>query len=305
MTIIKRGSPAIDLLQWERADFMFGVPIFFAIIFGYYRINLPADYPFPAAILVRWVSLQTTWLGFGICSKILQRVFPPSSRVAHWGILALGGVIGSVLMQPLRGLFLTAWSTHIVPANLGPAFPDFDNAVDLLIYHGGFTAVPVSLWLAAHAFARTAIDTPSMPHRVAPSSPAGEVPERTFTPVAISPKPGGKQQVTYDLPEFLRPTVSKIGADLIAFHSEDHYVRFESPRGSDLVRYRFKDAMRELRPLGFCQIHRTSAVNMAAIVDCNTSVHAASVRLKQGSQFPVSRSFRISLIEALAERRAS
>jgi len=106
------------------------------------------------------------------------------------------------------------------------------------------------------------------PRRVAP----GDAPLATAEP-SSPPR----------LPDRLR------GARLLAVEAEDHYLRFHTDRGSDLLLMRLGDAVAELEGLGGAQTHRSWWAARDAVVDVERRGGRATLRLVNGLAVPVSR----------------
>jgi DNA-binding LytR/AlgR family response regulator len=85
------------------------------------------------------------------------------------------------------------------------------------------------------------------------------------------------------LPDRLR------GARLFAVEAEDHYLRFHTDRGSDLLLMRMSDAVAELEGQGGTRIHRSWWVARDAIAAVHRSGGRATLRLVNGLVVPVSR----------------
>ena len=266
----------------ERLSFLVGIPAFMAFVLAFYGIEVPADYPFAAALIVKWVPLQMTWLGYELCTGIMLCGFASIGRRPLWTALVFGGLVGAVAMQPMRGWFYGFWYGTVMPGDPGAAFPPFDTFAAALAHHLGYTVVPVATWLAANAL-----------FLVIARAAAQRTPQLRATAATATPAPSA-----HLWPDFVRSAISKCGDDILAIQSEDHYVRVIFPQGSELLRYRFKDAISALEPLGFRQIHRGTCVRLSAVTDINPDVHATSVCLKTGTVLPVSRSFRIPLLDA-------
>ncbi|MEA3033261.1 MAG: hypothetical protein QOH86_1277 [Sphingomonadales bacterium] len=97
------------------------------------------------------------------------------------------------------------------------------------------------------------------------------------TPVAAEPLSPAR------LPDRLR------GARLLAVEAEDHYLRFHTDRGSDLLLMRLSDAVAELAGLGGAQTHRSWWVARDAVAGVRRSGGRATLTLVNGLAVPVSR----------------
>jgi hypothetical protein len=94
------------------------------------------------------------------------------------------------------------------------------------------------------------------------------------------------------LPEFLLKS-SKVSAveDLYSVSAEEHYVRVHTASGDELIYKRFADAVKELSVLNGMRIHRSHWVAPHAVKDVVREGKRMSIRLKDGTQLPVSRPY--------------
>ncbi|QNM83860.1 LytTR family transcriptional regulator [Sphingomonas sabuli] len=89
----------------------------------------------------------------------------------------------------------------------------------------------------------------------------------------------------------LRKLPPAIGTDVIALETEDHYLRIRTPAGSALVLMRMSDAVAMIDSRLGMQVHRRWWVAYGA-VDAMSSVNQRLiVRLVDGTQVPVGRTF--------------
>ncbi|MHA7872849.1 MAG: LytTR family DNA-binding domain-containing protein, partial [Hyphococcus sp.] len=86
-------------------------------------------------------------------------------------------------------------------------------------------------------------------------------------------------------------------ASLIALQSEDHYVRVHTDAGAALIRINLRDAIAALDPAQGFQTHRSWWVSEAAIRDIRWKHGRATLRLDNGVEAPVSRTFAKRLVE--------
>ena len=100
-------------------------------------------------------------------------------------------------------------------------------------------------------------------------------------------------------PKFLeRLPVRLRGAEIYAVQAEDHYLRLHTSAGSDLILMRLSDAIAELSGIDGAQTHRSWWVAKAALADAKWGDGRAVLKLKDGTEAPVSRSYARALREA-------
>ena len=79
------------------------------------------------------------------------------------------------------------------------------------------------------------------------------------------------------------------GATLYAVEAEDHYLRVHTAKGSDLILFRFSDALGELAGLDGAQTHRSWWVARDAVRAVARGDGRATLTLDGGLKAPVSR----------------
>jgi hypothetical protein len=79
------------------------------------------------------------------------------------------------------------------------------------------------------------------------------------------------------------------GAILYAVEAEDHYLRLHTSKGSDLILFRLADAIAELEGIAGAQVHRSWWVAKDAIAEVQRRDGRVLLRLKNGTEIPVSR----------------
>ena len=90
---------------------------------------------------------------------------------------------------------------------------------------------------------------------------------------------------------FLRRIPSRIAGDLLCLRTEDHYLRIHTTVGSDLILFRLKDALDELKGLDGMQVHRSYWVARDAIKTVKGKGRKTALILTSGMQIPVSERF--------------
>jgi len=92
---------------------------------------------------------------------------------------------------------------------------------------------------------------------------------------------------------------------LLALSAEQHYVRIHTDAGNDLVLMGFTEAISPLVPGRGMRIHRSHWVSAEAVEKVKAVGNSIMVRLVNGTELPVSRSFRGAVREAFADRLES
>jgi hypothetical protein len=92
--------------------------------------------------------------------------------------------------------------------------------------------------------------------------------------------------------------------DLHALEAEDHYVKVHGAVGSELVYYRFSDALRDVQALDGIRVHRSFWVSRAAVERVEKQGRHMELLLRSGLRIPVSAGFREIVRAALPVRDA-
>lgn len=92
-------------------------------------------------------------------------------------------------------------------------------------------------------------------------------------------------------PAFLRRIPPRLGDDLLCLRTEDHYLRIYTPLGDDLILFRLRDALDELAGLRGLQVHRSWWVAEHAVAGVERDNGKTALRLSNGLNVPVSRTF--------------
>jgi hypothetical protein len=105
--------------------------------------------------------------------------------------------------------------------------------------------------------------------------------ERAFAP---KPKADGSAFMT-------RIPAKIAGGTLLAISSEDHYLRIQTSRGSDLILMRLADAMSELDGFDGMQVHRSWWVARQGVQKVKRDQGRIFLILRDDTQVPVSRTY--------------
>lgn len=85
---------------------------------------------------------------------------------------------------------------------------------------------------------------------------------------------------------------------VISLHAEDHYVRVETVKGSELILMRLADAIQLAQPAKGVQVHRSHWVALDQVAGYDKTDGTWSVILSDGRRVPVSRGYRADAITA-------
>ena len=80
--------------------------------------------------------------------------------------------------------------------------------------------------------------------------------------------------------------------------AQDHYLRLHTSKGLDMILMRLSDAIAELEGIEGAQTHRSWWVARDGVDDARRADGRATIRLKDGAEVPVSRTFARALRQA-------
>lgn len=121
------------------------------------------------------------------------------------------------------------------------------------------------------------------------------------TVVLESAEPQSEDSREFPAPGFMKHVSQRLGKDLIAIAAEQHYIRVYTKLGSELILYRFSDAVGELAGWPGLRVHRSHWIMRSAINSIKPRGKSYSVELENGQVVPVSVTHR-ALVDRLAER---
>jgi hypothetical protein len=98
---------------------------------------------------------------------------------------------------------------------------------------------------------------------------------------------------------FLRHSKLPETAIVLALEAEDHYLRIYTAYGSDLIRYRFTDALTELGDTNGLRVHRSWWVNRDFASHFTATGKVAEIGLNNGLIVPVSLRYRSAVEQVL------
>ena len=277
------GAPLrSDLLQ-VRLFFYLGVPGMTAMLFGMNQAGM-------ARVLPSYWAIPY-WLGITIP---LWALLDASSRFVHilfraldphrWLVLVGGALIAMALFGPYLSIYARAFGAALPPGTSYRVNTPFPEAFLDLRKFAAYSGVPIYWVVIALFFARSF----GFPPYLARSAAASPLPERVAVPdvqtgpvlneFGLEQRSGFRALLPYHL-----------GCDVISLSAEDHYIRVITARGNALIRYRFGDALKEVRGQPGIQAHRSHWVAIEAIERVRSDSRGHVLILKDGSEVKVSR----------------
>jgi hypothetical protein len=267
-------------------------PLLMALPLGMYRAGLGLPTPLSLAL---WgsICLISWWLSEAfshIASRVLRPWQPPV-----WLILTLGYLlnlwISSLYNVPIVAALIELGRVPLT-ADLAAYFELERSLVDphylLMLLRAG--AAGLVIWLTVNLlFQRltatdrfgsggVSIEQTPVAHSAVPSPDPALAPTASAAEAPTAPRFFARLDKLRDL----APT------DLLAVEAEDHYIRVHSRRGKELIYYRFRDALEDLRSWEGIQAHRSVWIDRRSIVKVEASGRSTWVILETGDRLPVS-----------------
>ena len=288
---MKPAVPVARALQRDLFDmpitpalaYYLGVPVAFALLLGWHGLGLPMESSRFTGISI-WIGLALiVWWAAVVGTFIMYRVLKPWEP-SSWFVCLLGSVAGAVLfMVPVRWYLEFSAAVLAVPVVAEPSAPSQSfNFAGFLIDVGPGTV----LWIAVNVFYERVLGIPRFSYGRIPAVPA-----LSASVAAESP------------PAFIERLRQENRGKLLALQAEDHYVRVVTDKGSELLHYRFVDAIRDANMQG-ARTHRSFWVAEHAAIELDHQAHRHELRLSNGMSVPVSRTY-LEGVRAMLERPES
>ena len=205
-----------------------------------------------------------------------------SWSVPLWLVLTVGGVAGVAVSRPFRVVIRDVAGNMAPEARPDISFPDGMGWEEFVFAYASVIAMPILIWVVVNLIYARSLGLPRYGHN--PQSVKQT--EQTDAEVKTGP------------PEFTKRLTLGPDAEIWALQAEDHYLRVYSGKREELIRYRFSDAVNEVRGLPGLQVHRSFWVNTDAIDSIKQAGRSYEIVLKSGLTIPVSRSYRYAVRDA-------
>lgn len=272
-----------------RAWFYVGVPLLLGFLLGWLGVGRTAGWPVTVSVLY-WIglSLVATWTQ-DVATRAIATVLRPLGAPL-WFVLIAGLLLaGYTMVAPFVGSYLhalqpllpagTPMASESAPlAAFAKRLPSnllFWVGLNLLFFHG--------LRMPRFGYAPRGAYAADEAAHVDGSLPTAETGVATATSAAAR---------AADVRGFIsRVRHVRRGTAVLALRAEGHYLRVYTDAGSDLVLYRLSDAIAEMAGEPGAQVHRSWWVAERAL---SAERHADRVRLSNGVDVPISRSYRVA-----------
>ncbi len=258
----------------------FAVPLFAALLLGWYGAGLPDTGIGSGFAIVYWLAiLLTTWVAFEVASWAAAYILRPLDP-SFLTVITVGCIFGGLTVRPfvvyMIGQFFALAQGGESPT--GP--PQFVWSVDWLTSFVQEALVILLMWIVANLALRGPFHLPRFGF-----DPVGR--PGVLPPAPTAPHPAPE-------PAFL-DRLEKIQLEQItALEAEDHYVRIHSDTGSELIHYRFTDAVTEMGGHTGVQVHRSFWVSRGAVESVVRRGRSFDIVLKGGQRVPVGQTYKQS-----------
>ncbi len=272
--------------------FYLGVPVLTAILFGLNKAGMARVLPDGWGVPY-WLGLTVPlWLLLDGCSRLIDRA---TRRLDphRWLVLLGGALLAMAIFSAFVPLYVALFSPLLSEGATYAVRPAFPEAFLDLRRFIAYSGVPIYWIVVALFFARHFGFPPYLVRDRAPSvRPLLASPRSLGGPPLVAEAEREPELNEYGLPVrsgFRALVPYHLGNDLVSLSSEDHYVRVQTDRGNALIRYRFADALAEVRGLPGIQVHRSHWVAVRAVARVAVSGKAYRLILHDGTEIPVSR----------------
>ncbi len=288
----RASRPTIAGLPWTLAIVFFAlVPLVVGFNQGWLQAGLGRYFPRTVSILL-WSG---NWLLFWWVCEAMTRAAGRIVRPWHlrpFMLLLLGAVLATVFSP----LYLHVYSILFV--DYMPASARVSEAEDFgrIFQSGVFLQLLASgsggilLWLVTNLFLDTYLNglrfqSLGIARSRNTRGAAGAEPMRVVT--SDAPVNPSVPTVFLRLSKMSRPTPDT----LIAIEAEEHYLKVHSDQGSELVYYRFGDAVHDLQDWNGLQVHRSYWVARQAVTGVTAHDRKISLTMRNALEVPVGSSY--------------
>lgn len=266
------------------------IPLALGAVLGWYRAGYTAEYPLAVSLFEWTANFLVLWIAFDLGSRLIAFLFKPWPAPL-WVILILGGIAGVAVSRPVRTAVRGVAADMAPEAQQDISFPAGMVWEEFVFAYASVVAMPILIWMVANYVYANGLGVPRYGYLSAKAA-AGWL-------LQSDSEPGSAAAEADPLPpDFAKRLTVGEQAEIWALQAEDHYLRVHTDTKQELIRYRFSDAVGELKGQPGLQVHRSFWVNTKAIDSIKRSGRSYEIVLKSGLEVPVSRSYRYAVKEA-------
>jgi DNA-binding LytR/AlgR family response regulator len=288
--------------------FYLGIPVFMAVTHTVRENAWGAVFPSKVTYFLHALAGGLpAWLLYDLFSGVAARLLRPW-RPNLLFVLTVGCALGFIATAPLMELRSSLFEPSMVEGTRPRSFWPIDLANTAYLTSALFSlAQTLVLWLGANLVVlkvfsvsrygyvgfpyddRSAVSAPAQSYR-----PGSKTADPSLDEAADSDSPG----TDATQPRFMKRVRPAIGTDLVAIEAQEHYLKVHTILGTELILYRFGDAVSELEQQTGFKVHRSFWISRRHIAQVVRAADKLHVEMTNGLIIPVSRSHRIKLEEA-------
>lgn len=276
--------------------------------------------PFEASLAYLLTQLSAAWWVNGLLAWVLAGLLRPAGLRGPV-ILVTGTLLSWAPLYFYYALHFDFFNSHFPDIRHPAERPEIQLTLEYVLYAARHSLIPfIPFWLGAIYGYRllTGVDIflgPAHPRspgpRPAAASPGAipapaEWPPGSPVPDPVVPLATADTTTTTvgtDAPlPFLAGTRLAGAREVLAITAEEHYIRVWAPGGTDLIRYRFGDALKEAGHLEGGQVHRSWWVSWPAVTGWNNRGRTLELELRNGVTVPVSLAYKTAVLDRLRDR---
>lgn len=288
--------------------FYLGVPAVTALLFAMNEAGMARHLPIYWAIPYWFGITIPLWALLDGSSRLIHLLFA-RLQPHRWLILFGGSLIAMAIFSFYLPHYVELFHRQLPSGLHYQVNPPFPEAFLDLRRFAAYSSVPIYWIILALFFARyfrfppyLLLDNVAMlePIRNTEPNPAFS-PEATPSANELAARGESAPTINaFGLAErkgFRALLPFHLGIDILLLSAEDHYVRVVTTKGNALIRYRFSDALKEVRDIPGIQAHRSHWIATSAIERINHDGKTYRVALRSGREIPVSRT-NVGLLKA-------
>ena len=283
-----------DAVWLDYIIFFVGIPAALAFIFSLVGIRLIAGMPYLDGLLYMNLHMFIAWWSVSMGAWLIKFMFrswqPPVVAISCLGFLIV--LIPTVFPFQALGEIYASMYPSFAAARADEALPSW--TLDYILHFIRYSIPALPLFLAGVYIYRLVTGVDWYGYAVAAS------PEARNSQAEVAP--GGAQPQRKATASLITNTQLADHAELLAIKAEQHYIQIWSDRGTDMVRYRFRDIPAALAECNGVQVHRSWWVNLDQVQSHRQSGRALELVINDDLIIPVSLSYRNSVLDALAKR---
>lgn len=285
--------------KWKPGlTFYIGIPLAFAVALGWLGAGMMAsEFSRPVAILYWFgAALLAVRLPLDLLNYLVSYLVP-RGRVPLAVICLMAGLLQAFVALPVLHYWQQLFLLLLPDGRNIPIVPLFITNFETYVRIVSGNAVIIAFWVIENYFFDRYLNYPRF--RWATGYKAEEQIDNNRLLFGDEHADDGNDASTpsaasipfvQDLPENVRGSIKHIQA-------EDHYIRVSTTQGGALIRYRFRDALRELSNMPGIRVHRSHWVLLDAIKWLEFEDNRYWLNLDDGTRAPVSQRY-VEMVKA-------